>query len=354
MSLKWMVVSMALLSCLGCANDTGKADPEGDTPPPHHGPQGFRNPHLPAGGRKFRDFLAWQLGLGPKETPALPPAEVPAYHPRIVAPDLERLRNPDPQTIQVTWIGHDTFLIQVAGLNLLTDPIFSERCSPVSFLGPQRKAPPGVAFESLPRIDAVIISHNHYDHLDAPTVQRLGNGPQYFVPLGLAAWFKGLGLNNVREFDWWQAAALGPIQLTSVPAQHFSMRTPFDRNRTLWCGWVLETLAGPLYFAGCSGYSPDFQKIGAHFGPLRLALIPIGCYQPRWFMAPMHVNPPEAVRAHRELLSRQSIGIHWGTFRLTDEPMGEPPLYLEKALKEAGVPPEEFITLAIGETKVFR
>jgi N-acyl-phosphatidylethanolamine-hydrolysing phospholipase D len=256
--------------------------------------------------------------------------------------------------IQVTWIGHDTFLIQVAGRNFLTDPIFSERCSPLTFLGPRRQVPPGVPFEALPRIDLVAISHNHYDHLDEPTVRRLGDSLPYFVPLGLADWFKSLGRNQVREFDWWQSEALGPVRLTCVPAQHFSMRTPFDRNHTLWCGWVLETPAGNIYFAGCSGYSPDFQEIGTRFGPLKLSLIPIGCYQPRWFMRPMHLNPPEAVTVHRELRSRHSIGIHWGTFRLTDEPMGEPPVYLEKALQEAGVPPEEFITMGIGETRIFR
>ena len=166
----------------------------GGAPPLHHGPQGFRNPHLISGGKSFRDFLAWQFGRGPAEQPALPTSEVPPYRPRQVAPDLERLRHPDPKVIQVTWIGHDTFLIQVAGRNLLTDPIFSERASPAALPRPQAAGAPGGPFEALPRIDAVVISHNHYDHLDPPTVRRLGQGPRFFVPLGLADWFKASGL----------------------------------------------------------------------------------------------------------------------------------------------------------------
>jgi N-acyl-phosphatidylethanolamine-hydrolysing phospholipase D len=174
------------------------------------------------------------------------------------------------------------------------------------------------------------------------------------VPLGLAAWFQASGLEKVTELDWWQSAVLGPVRFHSVPVQHFSQRTPFNRNQSLWCGWVLETPAGKIFFGGDTGYSQDFQEIGARFGPLRLALLPIGGYQPRWFMKSMHLNPPEAVRVHRDLRARVSIGMHWGTFKLTDEPLGEPPVYLQQTLREAGIPPEQFITLGIGETRSFQ
>ena len=348
------LVWLALISCLAVScGDVGteKAGGPGQQPS-HHGPRGFRNPHLPDRGRTG-DFFRWRLGLGPEEKPAWPPGEVPSYRPRVVSPDLARLKNPDPRSLQVTWIGHATFLIQAGGLNILTDPMFSERASPVSFAGPKRLLPPGVPFQELPHLDAVVISHNHYDHLDTATVQRLGPGPRFFVPLGLGAWFQDLGLKNVQEMDWWQSAALGPVRFVSVPAQHFSQRTPFNHNQSLWCGWVLQTPGGSVFFAGDTGYSPDFREIGARLGPPRLSLIPIGGYQPRWFMRTMHLNPPEAVRVHRDLGSRQSIGMHWGTFRLTDEPLGEPPLYLEKALRDAGLPCEEFITLGLGETRSF-
>jgi N-acyl-phosphatidylethanolamine-hydrolysing phospholipase D len=323
-------------------------------PPPHHGPDGFRNPHLPPAARgHFRRFLTWRLGLGPKEPPAVHPARVQPYRPQLSAPDLNQIRHPDPKAIQLTWVGHDTFLIQAAGRTLLTDPIFSERASPLAFLGPRRHAPPGLALPDLPEIDAVLISHNHYDHLDRPTIRGLGPRRHYLVPLGLGYWFKSLGIKQVREMDWWQSTNLGPLKLTSVPAQHFSMRTPFDRNRSLWCGWVIETPAGPVYFAGCSGYSTDFQKIGAKLGPMRLSLLPIGCYRPRWFMKPMHVDPPQAVKVHQEMRSQQSIGMHWGAFRLTDEPLGEPPVYLQQAAAAAGLAPTEFTVMSLGETRLF-
>lgn len=323
------------------------------TPPPHHGPDGFRNPHLPPVRGHFRRFLTWQLGLGPEEPPAVPPARVPPYRARLAAPDLDKIRHPDSKAIQLTWVGHDTFLIQTAGRTLLTDPIFSERASPLACLGPRRHAPPGLPWADLPRIDAVLISHNHYDHLDRSTIRGLGARPHYLVPLGLGRWFKGLGLKQVREMDWWQSTKLGSLRLTCVPAQHFSMRTPLDRNRSLWCGWVMETPAGPLYFAGCSGYSPDFQEIGAKLGPMRLSLLPIGCYRPRWFLQPMHVDPPQAVRVHHDVRSQQSLGMHWGTFKLTDEPLGEPAVYLQQAMATACLPSAAFTVMSVGETRFF-
>ncbi len=311
----------------------------------------FKNTYLNAKSRRA-DFFRWRFGLGPKEKPALAPETVPAYQPQVVTPDLNRLNHPDPETIQITWIGHDTFLIQVAGLNILTDPIFSDHASPLNFIGPKRIIPLPLQQEDLPLIQATIISHNHYDHLDSATITKLGNTTKFFVPLGLSPWFRNLGVDDVMELDWWQAAEFGSVRLHCVPAQHFSMRTPFDANQTLWSGWVMATPAGNIFYAGDTGYSPDFQKIGRRLGPMRLALIPIGGYMPRWFMKPMHLNPAEAVMVHQDVGSRQSIGMHWGTFKLTEEPLAEPPLFLEKVLKQKSIKLDEFTILNIGETKI--
>jgi N-acyl-phosphatidylethanolamine-hydrolysing phospholipase D len=342
-----------LLSCLTSA---WAGERPGPPPfswwPPHGGPRGFRNLHLKPQSRVL-DLLRWQLGLGPQEEPALPREMVPPYRPAIMAPDLVQLNNPDPTRIQVTWIGHSTFLVQVAGINLLTDPIWSERASPSPFAGPKRYVPPGLNWQNLPSIDAVIISHNHYDHLDLATVKRLGYRPGFFVPLGLARWFRSVGRHKVVELDWGESAGLGPLKFHSVPAQHFSSRGLFDRDVSLWASWVLEGPSGMVFFSSDSGYSPDFKEIGARFGPFRLSLLPIGGYQPRWFMRPMHIDPPEAVKIHQDLRSQQSIGMHWGTFKLTDEPLDEPPVYLARSLAEAGLPPETFLVLKIGETRTF-
>ncbi len=317
--------------------------------PVHHTANGFRNPHQESS-RGFGAFLKWQFGLGPREETPSWLQEIPPYSPDRTDADLNHVNHPDPKEIQITWIGHATFLIQAGGMNVLTDPIFSERASPVSFAGPRRLAPPGIRLEDLPPIHAVILSHDHYDHLDAPTVQRLGPSVRYFVPLGVGSWLVNAGVNQAVELDWWKSASLGSMRIHAVPAQHFSGRTPFNRNGTLWMGWVLETPAGNVFFAGDTGYGPFFREIGERFSPIRVSFIPIGAYRPRWFMRPMHVDPPEAVRIHQELRSETSIAMHWGTFRLADEPVGEPPVYLERALREAGVRDEEFRLMRFGET----
>ncbi len=321
-------------------------------PPAHHTEQGFRNLHIGPRGRRL-DFFRWRLGLEPREAPALTPAELAgADGPEVAPPDFNSLNHAHPDRIQVTWIGHSTFLLQTAGLNILTDPHFSPRASPVGFAGPRRRRPPGIPLAELPPIDLVVVSHNHYDHLDRATVLALQDRfrPRFVVPLGLKSWFAGEGIEAVTELDWWQNAHLGAVQVTCVPAQHFSIRTPFDANRTLWAGFVLDTPAGRIFFAGDTGYSPDFKEIGDRLGPMRLALIPIGGYMPRWFMQPVHVNPPEAVRVHQDVQSRLSIGMHWGTFPLTEEPWSEPPAYLRKAVAAAGLARESFVTVALGRT----
>jgi N-acyl-phosphatidylethanolamine-hydrolysing phospholipase D len=312
----------------------------GPSAPAHHGPKSFVNvPPQPA-------FTIWTqlrclIGLEAPDPPAVDPALI---------------RRPDPEAIQLTWIGHSSFLVQVDGLNILTDPVFSRRVSPFSFIGPARLAPSGLDFKDLPPIDAVLISHNHYDHMDKRTLERLGNGPRTFVPLGhhrrLAAW----GIFRVSELDWWQTSFLGSVLIHCVPARHNSNRGLFDIDHSLWSGWVVETRMGNIFFAGDTGYGPHFREVAARLGPIRLALLPIGHYGPHRLVKPVHMNPPEAVRAHLDLEAELSIAMHWGTFPMSPappaEPMAEPPVYLRIALSQAGLPPSSFLLLKIGQTLV--
>jgi L-ascorbate metabolism protein UlaG (beta-lactamase superfamily) len=201
----------------------------------------------------------------------------------------------------------------------------------------------------------VVISHNHYDHLDRDTVRRLnrqaGGPPTFFVPLALKAWFLEQGISNVTELDWWESRVHMGLTLHLAPVQHWSQRTPWDRDRTLWGAWVIEHPQMRLLFGGDFGYSQDIADLGTRFGSFDLAALPIGAYEPRWFMSIMHVNPEEAVRAHRDLNARYSVGMHWGTFRLTDERLDEPPRKLAEALSAAGIPPERFFLMKHGETR---
>lgn len=252
----------------------------------------------------------------------------------------------------ITWIGHASFLVQLDGLNILTDPVLSRRTSPVQWAGPARIAPLGLSLAELPKIDVVLISHNHYDHLDEATVRQLAgrDAPAFVVPLGLKAWLARRGIEQVTELDWWQHTEVRGLRVHAVPAQHFSGRGAGDRNRTLWCGYVYECGGQRHYFAGDTGYGPDFVEIGRRFAPIDLAMIPIGAYDPRDFMRPVHVDPEEAVRIHGDVGSRQSLAMHWGTFRLTLEPLDEPPRRLAAALAAAGIPAAAFRVLQHGET----
>src|SRR4030043_1742508 len=342
-----VMVSLFLFILLGCVSleQSKEANPF----PPHFTPKGFQNLYRPSE-RGFGDFLRWRFGLGPKETSPIPPEEVSNYKPEGVQPTTSLIKQPDSNQVQITWLGHSTFLIQAEGVNLLTDPIWSDSCRPNSFLKVSRVVPPGVPFDGLPPIHAVLISHNHYDHLDAPTVKRLGNGPTYFVPLGIAKWFEKRKIKNVVELDWWQTFPFYGLEFHSVPIQHFSNRTLFDRNETLWSGWVIESKLGKTFFAGDTGYSPVFKEIGDRFGPIQISIIPIGAYRPRWLMSPVHVDPPEAIKLLKDTHSQIAIAGHWGTFKLSDEPLGEPPAYLRKALREDGIDEGQFITMKFGET----
>ncbi|HEY0652325.1 MAG TPA: MBL fold metallo-hydrolase [Chryseosolibacter sp.] len=261
------------------------------------------------------------------------------------------------ENIRITFINHSTFLIQVDGLNILTDPIYSLRASPLTFAGPKRMRLPGIKFEDLPRIDAVIISHNHYDHLDLPTLRTIfgGHHPKFITPLGVKALLENESITNVTDVDWWEAVPVSDsVTITAVPAQHFSGRGLFDRDATLWCGYMIKTSKGSIYFAGDTGYHPTlFKEIGQRSGPVRVSLVPIGAYKPYWFMSPVHTSPDDAVKVHLDLKSKQSIGIHFGTFPLADEGYNDPVNDLTSALKKHNVSPANFVTLKQGEVMIF-
>jgi L-ascorbate metabolism protein UlaG (beta-lactamase superfamily) len=247
--------------------------------------------------------------------------------------------------LRITYINHATTLIQINGVNILTDPIWSERCSPVSFAGPRRHRPPGIRFEDLPEIDIVLVSHNHYDHLDLPTLRRLrrAHAPRIFTPLGNSA---VIGRGS-RDLDWWQTVGHSGLRITAVPSQHFCARGLSDRNRTLWGGFVVSGTAGNVYFAGDTGWGKHFAEVREKFGAIRLALLPIGAYLPRWFMKPAHISPVEAVDAHLALGASTSMAIHFGTFELGDDGELEPVENLHKAIVARGNP--RFWVLDFGE-----
>jgi L-ascorbate metabolism protein UlaG (beta-lactamase superfamily) len=250
--------------------------------------------------------------------------------------------------MRVTFVGHSTALLQTAGMNVLTDPVWSERASPVAWAGPRRHRPPGLRFEDLPPIDLVLISHNHYDHLDLPTLRRLAreHAPRFVAGLGVGRLLTDVGVGPVLEMDWWQqAAGPGDLTVSCVPARHFSGRGLRDRNASLWCGYVLHGPGGLVYFAGDTGFGGHFEEIARRLGAPRLALLPIGAYLPQWFMGPVHLSPPEALRAHRILGARTSVGLHFGTFRIADDADGQ----AVAVLRAEGGDQEAFWVLAGGE-----
>lgn len=256
--------------------------------------------------------------------------------------------------LAVTFIGHSTFLLQLPGLNLLTDPVFATHAGPFGLLGPRRARPAALRLGELPRIDVVLLSHNHYDHLDLAALQWLArqHRPAIVTTLGNRAWLEARGVGRVTELDWWQSHhPAANLEAICTPAQHFAARTPWDARQTLWGGFLLRTAAGLVFFAGDSGWAPHFAEIRERLGPPALALIPIGAYEPRWFMEPVHMNPDEAVRAHVALGARQSIGMHFGTFQLTDEAIDAPLHELATARTAHGVAPADFATLEFGETR---
>jgi L-ascorbate metabolism protein UlaG (beta-lactamase superfamily) len=257
--------------------------------------------------------------------------------------------------LRATFVNHSTVLLQMDGVNVLTDPVWSERVSPYTFAGPRRHRPAGIRFEDLPPIDAILVSHNHYDHMDVATLRRLGEREgrpiPVFVALGNASLLERERVRGARDLDWWQSAPLpGSVTVTAVPARHFSSRSPFDSNRVLWCGFVVTGPSGSYYFAGDTGWGPHFEQIGRTFPGLRLAMLPIGAYRPRWFMSPVHIDPALALRAHDALGAKTSLAIHWGTFAQADDGELEPAADLEMAMAARPDPKPRFLVLENGES----
>jgi L-ascorbate metabolism protein UlaG (beta-lactamase superfamily) len=252
----------------------------------------------------------------------------------------------------ITFIGHATFLIQTQACNVLTDPMYSQRAGPLGVFGPQRVRQPAVRFEDLPPISMVLLSHNHYDHCDLPTLAKLAKrfDPIVVTPVGNGPLVRSAGIRRIEELDWWQEARSSVLPITLTPAQHFSARTPFDRNRALWGGFTLAAGDARIYFAGDTAYTSAFHDIRQRLGPIDLALLPIGAYEPRWFMQSVHMNPLEAVRAHLDLEAPESIGMHFGTFQLTSESIDEPVRALAEACRAKSVPSSRFRALGFGES----
>ncbi|MDR0352404.1 MAG: MBL fold metallo-hydrolase [Opitutaceae bacterium] len=325
---------------------------------------------------RWRDVLRWtfsrrNVAAWPRWVDA-PPAAGAGASPSGSETEAAKTTAAITPALTATWLNHSSFLLRTGGVNLLFDPVYSRRCGPFGVLGPRRVHAPGIAFDALPRIDAVLVSHDHYDHCDLTTLRRLArrDAPAAFAPLGHRDLFRRAGFADarIRQLDWWETAEIegGKARVTLTPAQHWSKRLGSPRCRRLWGGFFLETktpvptgkpgadgavaaAARRVYFAGDSGYhAAIFRDIGARLGAPDLALLPIGAYEPRWFMRPQHCNPAEAVRMHLDVGARLSVAMHWGAFQLTDEARDEPPRALRAALREAGLPPEVFRILDPG------
>jgi N-acyl-phosphatidylethanolamine-hydrolysing phospholipase D len=323
----------------------------------HHAPDGsFRNPWPDSEPRGWRDVMRWNRQRRKQSLPPTPlrnffPTTTPSItHPRASATDYT-----------ATWVGHSTILLQFGGLNVLTDPMFSERAFPVQWAGPRRIMDPALAIDTLPPLDIVLLSHSHYDHLDKPAVKRIAKAhprATWIVPLRLGAYIRGWGAREIIELDWWQETAVGELRVTATPARHFSARRLGDRNKTLWCGFALEMKGKRALFAGDTAYHPEFGAVGAQCGPFDFVMIPIGAYDPRWFMHVVHVDPEEAVQIYQEIVAPHAsqplplmLGIHWGTFRLTDESMDEPPRRTAARWRDVGLDEDRLWIARFGETR---
>jgi N-acyl-phosphatidylethanolamine-hydrolysing phospholipase D len=333
--------TILILACSGTGNEPLPGRPA------HHVAGGFRNPNPDF--RRPLTWTRWSFVARRLWTGTVSPRSFVA--PRV--PNDGALLRAGSMNPSITWIGHATLLVQMGGVNILTDPQWSERASPVSWGGPRRLSPPGVGFDDLPRIDVVLISHDHYDHLDLSTVKRLAaaRDPLFLVPLGLKAWFAEHGMTRVEELDWWQERRYGAVTFVCVPAQHFSQRTLTDANERLWASWAALTPERRFYFSGDTGYFNGFKEVGERHGPFDVAALAIGAYLPPEIMRFVHLTPEQAVQAFIDLDARALLGIHWGTFDLAEEPLDEPPRRMLEEIRRRSIDPSRGWIFKIGETR---
>jgi L-ascorbate metabolism protein UlaG (beta-lactamase superfamily) len=301
----------------------------------------YRNLEPPYEPQPLSRVLKWAVGDKLRGKRRRSPKRFPEM--KVVEPDHALLASDAPS---LTWVGHATWLIRLGGHSILTDPVWSESLGP----GISRNVRPGISLEEA-RPSVVLVSHNHRDHLDAPTIRRIGAAPTYVVPAGLGRFFTRRGADKVVELDWWAHTQLGGLTIHFVPSQHWSQRGAADKNETLWGGFVLEAGGARIYFAGDTAYFEGFREIGRRFPGLEAALLPIGAYDPEWFMRVQHMNPEDAVNAFRSLGARLLCAMHWGTFKLTDEPLDEPPRVLEEIRRREQIPADRVWVAAIGESR---
>ncbi|URQ59371.1 MBL fold metallo-hydrolase [Pantoea alhagi] len=311
----------------------------------HHTPEGFCNPEPDL--RQSGDLQRWRKERKAQGVPFPPRQGYDAF-----TQQWQQQADLSGEQDCVWWLGHAAIMLRLDGRYGLIDPVLSQRASPLRFYGPQRKTPAPLAIKDLPSLDWVLISHNHYDHLDRPTINAiLRRFPQvqFIVPLGLEPWFRRAGARHVVQLDWWQQTQRHGITFHAVPARHWSMRTLYDRNRSLWCGWTIKTEHLNFWFSGDSGYSPSLLDIARRLGPFNLAALPIGAYAPRWFMQAQHMDPQQSVSLHQAIGAPVTIPIHWGVFELADEALDEPPQELARALEAAKQNKMRFRPWKIGE-----
>lgn len=328
--------------------------------PAHHAPNGrFQNPWPDSAPHGFRDILKWSRERRKQHLPPTPPrGSFPTATPSIMRPRANA------SDFTATWVGHSTVLLQFGGINIITDPVFCQRAFPVQWAGPRRVMDPAMSIEALPPLDVVLLSHNHYDHLDKGAVKRLTRAypnATWVASLGLASYVRPWGARNIVELDWWQSTDVNGLRVTATPARHFSARRLGDRNRSLWSGFAFELEGLRAWFAGDSALHPEFGQVGARCGPFDFVMIPIGAYDPRWFMHIVHVDPEEAVQIYQDLVAPHPnappplmLGIHWGTFRLTDEAMDEPPRRTLARWREVGLREDRLWVARFGETRSLR